>query len=87
MCAALTKWCALAAWLAGWLAPTFCCKAPAEVTGSQQRAPLHKRVVSAVVESGQDNGAERWPGPLVTCQLVSKTHKSRRAPESTIGGT
>lgn len=80
---------ALAGWLAGWragsLALTFCCKAPAEVTGSQQRAPLHKRVVSAVVERSQDNGAKRWPGPLVTCQLVSKTHKSWRARGSTIG--
>lgn len=45
-CAALTKRCGLA----GWLAPAFCCKAPAEVTGWQQRAPRHKRVVSAAVE-------------------------------------
>lgn len=45
-CAALTKRCGLA----GWLAPAFCCKAPAEVTGWQQRAPRHKRAVSAAVE-------------------------------------
>lgn len=80
-CAALTKQCELA----GWLAPAFCCKAPAEVTGWQQRATLHKRVVSAVVESGQDNRAERWPGLLATCQLVSATHRTKRAQRSTKG--
>lgn len=80
-CAALTKRCELA----GWLDPAFCCKAPAEVTGCQQRAPLHKRAVSAVVDSGQDNRTERWPGLLATCQLVSTTHWSRIAQRSTKG--
>lgn len=44
-CAALTKRCGLA----GWLLP-FYCKAPAEVTGWQQRAPRHKRAVSGPME-------------------------------------
>lgn len=68
--AALTKQCELA----GWLAPAFCCKAPAEVGSWQQRAPVHKRVVSDVVDSGPDNRAERWPGLLVMCQPMSTTH-------------
>ena len=68
--AALTKQCELA----GWLAPAFCCKAPAEVRSWQQKAPVHKRVVSDVVDSGPDNGAERWPGLLVMCQPMSTTH-------------
>lgn len=49
------------------------------------KGPLATRESSVLLWSGQDNRAERWPGLLATCQLVSTTHRGNRAQRS-MGG-
>ena len=50
------------------------------------KGPLATREPSGPKCSGQDNRAERWPGLLATCQLVSTRHRSNRAQRSRGGG-
>lgn len=50
------------------------------------KGPLATRESSVLLWSGQDNRAERWPGLLATCQLVSTTHRGNRAQRSMRGG-
>lgn len=45
------------------------------------KGPLATRESSVLLWSGQDNRAERWPGLLATCQLVSTTHEQQSTEE------
>lgn len=80
--AALTKRCG-AGWLAGSLVPFAVRHLLKWQAGN--KGPLATRESSVPLWSGQDNRAERWPGLLATCQLVSTTHGSNRAQRSGTG--